>query len=303
LKLSSSDDVPGDLAKAWLDPRGLDARLGGSGYTVPQFDPQNWLSLDGYTQGVPGLTVTAGGNCRNNWIHVPRSHRFAGPTQVVLAPNTHGNALIIAEGAQTYGQFQFRGNGNVCMFGGRVGQPSYYACWLWGNDGLIFCGQGTSSNGVTFNLQGDGSRIVVGDDCMFARAVNVRNSDMHALVDMETGGWLNPAADVTIEPHVWVAEDAWVLKGCTVGFGSVIGGKSLVNVSIPRFSLVAGIPAKVLRSGVTWDRLMRPQPDTVQRLKDWERSLTASPGAGGHAGADTLAFGPINGYANGPALG
>jgi len=69
---------------------------------------------------------------------------------------------------------------------------------------------------------------------------------------------LNPPESVLLEPHVWVGQEAMLLKGSHVGTGSIIGAKALVNGPIPPVSAAAGLPAKVIKRGVSWDRAARP---------------------------------------------
>ncbi len=52
---------------------------------------------------------------------------------------------------------------------------------------------------------------------------------------------------VTIEDGVWVGAGATILDGVTVGHDSIIAAKSLVNNNIPPYSIVAGIPAKLIK--------------------------------------------------------
>lgn len=53
---------------------------------------------------------------------------------------------------------------------------------------------------------------------------------------------------VRLDGDVWVGEKATILRGVTVGWGSVIASKCLVNQSIPPFSIAVGIPVRVVRS-------------------------------------------------------
>ena len=43
-----------------------------------------------------------------------------------------------------------------------------------------------------------------------------------------------------------------VFKGTSVGNGSIIGAGSIVTSTIPPYSLAVGVPAKIVKSGVTW---------------------------------------------------
>jgi acetyltransferase-like isoleucine patch superfamily enzyme len=45
---------------------------------------------------------------------------------------------------------------------------------------------------------------------------------------------------------------ATFLKGVTIGDGAVIAAGSIVNKDVPAYSLVGGIPAKVLRNNINW---------------------------------------------------
>ena len=53
--------------------------------------------------------------------------------------------------------------------------------------------------------------------------------------------------NVMIEDDVWVGARSIILKGVTIGRGSVIAAGSVVNKDVPRYSIVGGVPAKVMR--------------------------------------------------------
>ena len=53
---------------------------------------------------------------------------------------------------------------------------------------------------------------------------------------------------VRIGRDVWIGEKASVLRGVDVGDGSVIASHCLVNKDVPPFSIVVGVPARVVRS-------------------------------------------------------
>ncbi|HVE98430.1 MAG TPA: acyltransferase [Mycobacteriales bacterium] len=55
-------------------------------------------------------------------------------------------------------------------------------------------------------------------------------------------------APVRIGPDVWIGEKASVLKGVTVGHGSVIASHALVNKDVPPYSVAVGVPARVVRN-------------------------------------------------------
>lgn len=55
---------------------------------------------------------------------------------------------------------------------------------------------------------------------------------------------------VVIEEDVWIGEGAAILPGVTIGKGTVVGANSVVTKSFPAYSIVGGVPAKMIRSGI-----------------------------------------------------
>ncbi len=55
--------------------------------------------------------------------------------------------------------------------------------------------------------------------------------------------------EVIIEDDVWIPWRVFVMPGVTIGKGSIIGANSLVNKNIPKNSLAAGSPTKILKEG------------------------------------------------------
>lgn len=53
--------------------------------------------------------------------------------------------------------------------------------------------------------------------------------------------------DVTIEEDVWFGANIVLLKGVTIGRGSVVAAGAVVNKSCPPYSIIAGVPAKVIK--------------------------------------------------------
>ncbi len=53
---------------------------------------------------------------------------------------------------------------------------------------------------------------------------------------------------IIIEKNVWIATGATILGGVTVGENSVVAAGAVVTKDVPPNSLVAGVPAKVIRS-------------------------------------------------------
>ena len=53
--------------------------------------------------------------------------------------------------------------------------------------------------------------------------------------------------DVIIKDDVWIGANSIILMGVTVGRGSVISAGSVVTKDVPPYSIVGGVPAKVIK--------------------------------------------------------
>ena len=98
------------------------------------------------------------------------------------------------------------------------------------------------------------SRLTIGKGCLFGGDVLLTTSDMHSIIDADSGARINWALDIDIASNVWVGAHATILKGVKVGMGSVVGAYSVVTEDVPEYCVVAGNPARILRRNVRWKR-------------------------------------------------
>lgn len=164
------------------------------------------------------------------------------------------NTVEIASGAKLFNmRIYIRGNGHRltvganCQFNGGDFYFEDQGC-------TISIGAGTTVEHAHLAVTEPGRSITVGANCMFSTQIELRTGDSHSILDKATGKRINFAKNVVIEDRVWIGAKVIVLKGVTVGQGSIIGTASLVTSSVPPFCVAAGIPAKVVRENVDWDR-------------------------------------------------
>lgn len=93
--------------------------------------------------------------------------------------------------------------------------------------------------------------IVIGDLCMLAAGFKVVGSDhLYDVVGTPT----RLAFPKEVRPPTIVGADVWagqrvtVLEGLTIGTGAVIGSGSMVTKNVEPYTIVAGVPAKVIKS-------------------------------------------------------
>lgn len=61
--------------------------------------------------------------------------------------------------------------------------------------------------------------------------------------------------DVIIEEDVWIGCSVTILKGVKIGRSSIIAAGSLVVKDVPPYSIVGGVPAKVIKMKWTEDEI------------------------------------------------
>lgn len=93
-----------------------------------------------------------------------------------------------------------------------------------------------------------GDQIFIGEGCAIARDVVIRSYDGH---HMESDDY-EISKPIVIGRHVWIGQGATILKGVTVGDGAIIAAGAIVTKDVPERTLVAGIPAKIIRNNVSW---------------------------------------------------
>jgi acetyltransferase-like isoleucine patch superfamily enzyme len=174
---------------------------------------------------------------------------FIGKNVAIRYPkNLHlGNQVIIEDGAEinclasngmylgdrvSIGKYAIIRPSN--MYGGPIGE------------GLVM---GNNSNIGPYNYIGCSGKITIGDNVMLAPRVSIY-AENHVFdnpnITIKAQGVYKK--EVVIEDDCWIAANAVILAGVTIGKGSVVAAGSVVNEDVPAFSVVAGVPARVIKS-------------------------------------------------------
>jgi hypothetical protein len=91
-------------------------------------------------------------------------------------------------------------------------------------------------------------RIVIGNHVSVGANTTIVDTDFHPLgVQARRLDKVGRSAPVMIEDDAFIGMNSLVLKGVTVGRGSVIGAGSVVTRDVPPGVIVAGNPAEVVR--------------------------------------------------------
>ncbi|MBO0896019.1 acyltransferase [Arthrobacter sunyaminii] len=192
-----------------------------------------------------------------------------------------GNTLSVAEGvriAKLTIVFDCD-NGTVSMGNSKFG---HFSGWIRvGQDSEVRLGENVTTTNTCVISAVEGTSVMVGDDVMFASENELRADDGHAIFDVHSEKRVNHSEDIIVGSHVWLAKRAVLLGGAKIGNGSVIGFGSIVSGVIPNNCVAAGIPARVIRRDVAWERphlsLSRPyyKPDASSITKSAYWATTA----------------------------
>ena len=126
-------------------------------------------------------------------------------------------------------------------------------CNLQGN---IECGDNITI-GVGAYFVSTGATIRIHDHVVFGPNVTIYSGDHPTNVigkhiseitdnDKKSLGW-EYDADVVIESGCWIGTRAIILKGVTIGRGSVIGAGAVVTKDVPPYSIYTGAPSQKIR--------------------------------------------------------
>ena len=152
--------------------------------------------------------------------------------------------------------YQHRGRHAVIHRSARMDTPPYRKFSL--GDYSVIESFSCINNAVGDVIIGDHTRIglhntiigpvTIGDHVNLAQgitvtALNHNFADSDKRID-EQGVSTNP---VVIEDDIWIGANAVVLPGVTIGHHSVVAAGAVVTKDVPPHSLVAGVPAKIIK--------------------------------------------------------
>jgi len=161
-------------------------------------------------------------------------------------------------------------------------------CWLNVNSR---CSGGVSIRVGDFTFLGrrnflsSGSFIDIGPYCLTGVDCHFLGAD-HDYSDpfkpyISTG--VSKGGEIIVGANTWLGSRVTILKGVTIGYGSVIGASSLVLSDIPPLSIAVGSPAKVIkRFDISLGKWVKPEyiidKDGFLQEEDYIKNLrTSSP--------------------------
>ena len=92
-------------------------------------------------------------------------------------------------------------------------------------------------------------RVTIGSHVMFGPNVSIF-SENHGFNSLDSPMISQPTirGEVIIEDDVWLGTRSVILSGVRIGTGAIIAAGALVNKDVPPYSIVAGVPGKIIKS-------------------------------------------------------
>jgi acetyltransferase-like isoleucine patch superfamily enzyme len=91
---------------------------------------------------------------------------------------------------------------------------------------------------------------------------------LQAQVTFVSQSCFNEFGSIQIGNDVWIGARAIILDGVSIGNGAIVGAGAVVTKDVPAYTVVGGVPAKVLR--------YRFEPEEIkflERLKWWDKDI------------------------------
>lgn len=126
--------------------------------------------------------------------------------------------------------------------------------YIHNNSVLYFGDNNYMNNNLTLVLSEE-QNIIIGNDCLFSYGITFRTADPHLIYDYKTKKRTNPSKSIYIGDHVWVGQNALILKGTKAGSGSIIAAGAISgNKEIPSNEVWGGNPIKKMKENICWSR-------------------------------------------------
>ena len=128
------------------------------------------------------------------------------------------------------------------------------------NDPTLF-----EKNNVLYHYPINHDKLIIGKFCSIACGAkflfNSANHNMNSLStypfplffeewnlkkENVTESW-NNKGDIVVGNDVWIGYEAVIMAGVTIGDGAIIGTRAIVTKDVPPYTIVGGVPAKIIR--------------------------------------------------------
>lgn len=200
-----------------------------------------------------------------NTFQIPETARIKGRIEITSGT---GNFLEIGPDSVFTGKITVIGDNNRILLGSNINYRGDIL--VAGDDQTVTIGDFTTAV-QAYIFCSENTNVTIGHSCMLSRAIEIRTTDAHSVVERASGMRLNPAADIIIGDHVWIGLSSIINKGANIPSDSIVGAMSFVNSAFDEEGvIIGGTPARIIRRGITWHRGRKPHY-TPDALDNWRK--------------------------------
>ena len=162
------------------------------------------------------------------------------------------NVLLVEPGVKIEGRVKFQGDNSLVVLSSN--KHTYFLNLTLHNNCSFAMGSDNYLNGTLNVIVSEERHVLIGSGGLYSFGIWIRTADPHLVYDSTTLQRINPSKDVLIGDHVWLGQSSFILKGTTIGSGSIVGAMGVVaGKTIPSNTSWAGNPAKQIASDIFWD--------------------------------------------------
>lgn len=183
----------------------------------------NRIEVNSAASSMQGSSITFSGE--NNFVFIEDGVKLVNS---VININGDNSAVYISE-SKFNSIFNMTVNDNTAVY---IGKNNYFSGTL---------------NLVT----AEGQNIILGGDSLYSFGMWIRTADAHLIFDIGSSARINKSRSVFVGNHVWLGQQAFILKGTHLGSGSVVGACSVcTGKEMPSNCVFGGNPAKRIKEGI-----------------------------------------------------
>jgi acetyltransferase-like isoleucine patch superfamily enzyme len=256
----------------------------GSGSTINDFNGTvsglaNTIQIDPDVT-ITGLRLEIDGD--NNFVVLGKGAQFKNCRIYIHADKEAGNFrgnrnnLCIGEaGSFVNTLIDCKGSDNSLRIGAKVYVLMSAEFFLEGYGCSIRIGEKTSIQSAILSCNELETSIDIGEDSMISPMVVFSSGDGHPIFKVGTFERLNLAKRIATGKHVWFSANARLMKGAQIGDNCVVGYGSFVDKPVKDEAgrlacnaLIAGTPAQIRRTGITWSRQLFFEEDGEKNFEE-----------------------------------
>lgn len=144
------------------------------------------------------------------------------------------------------------------------------------NNLFIYDNVGIGHHAVRSTLS---AKIIIKGNCAIAEHLAIHTGNHARVVGMFVTDIIKENKpkgynhDVIIEKDVWIGAYVTILQGVHVDRGATIAAGAVVNRDVPPYSIVGGVPAKVIKFYWSVDQILEHEKNFILRMRDIARKI------------------------------